>query len=196
MGCHLLSSHTMAFNPLMFSVFLMGACGAVCTPIEGPSLERLVHDTPGEPLISTTPIKPGRSGGAAESKGVDWTGVLTQSLGFLAIEHGFRYATEEGTRHPHRSFFGGYVVSTGGETATPFYVNYIGHPMQGSVAGFIFVQNDRKYRASEFGKNREYWKSRLRAAPFSWGTANSSRSGSSVKRASGTPRLCSRSTAV
>ena len=49
-----------------------------------------------------------------------------------------------------------------------FYVNYVGHPMEGSVSGFIWVQNDRAYRNVEFGKDRLYWKSRLRAAAYAW----------------------------
>lgn len=51
----------------------------------------------------------------------------------------------------------------------PFMVNYIGHPLQGSVASFIWVQNDaKKYRLAEFGKSRDYWKSRIRATAWSW----------------------------
>jgi hypothetical protein len=41
----------------------------------------------------------------AEPGGIDWSGLAVQSLGFLGIEHGFRWVVEEGTRHPHRSFF-------------------------------------------------------------------------------------------
>jgi hypothetical protein len=108
----------------------------------------------------------------AESGGVNWSALWVQSLGFLGIEHSFRWVTEEGTRHPHRSFFDGYVDSLNGlhgwSDGDPFYVNYVGHPMEGAVAGYLFVQNDRKYRAVEFGKNRQYWKSRLRAAAFAW----------------------------
>jgi opacity protein-like surface antigen len=40
--------------------------------------------------------------------------------------------------------------------------------MQGAVAGYIWVQNDPKYQRTEFGRNRAYWKSRLRAAAFAW----------------------------
>jgi hypothetical protein len=80
--------------------------------------------------------------------------------------------TEEGTRHTHRPFFQGYVDSVGNlhgwADGDPFIVNYVGHPMQGAVSGFIWIQNDRRYRDVEFGKNRDYWKSRLRAGAFSW----------------------------
>ena len=104
--------------------------------------------------------------------GVDWSQVGLQSLGFLTLEHGFRYLTEEGTRHPHVSFFKGYVNSLNGlhgwADGDPFLVSYVGHPMQGAVAGFIFAQNDRRFLTVEFGRNSRYWKSRLRAAAFSW----------------------------
>jgi hypothetical protein len=40
--------------------------------------------------------------------------------------------------------------------------------MQGAVSGFIFNQNDRAYRGIEFGANRDYWRSRLRATAFSY----------------------------
>jgi hypothetical protein len=107
-----------------------------------------------------------------ESKGVDWAGLALNSLEFLGLEHGFRYLTESATRHPHISFFRGYTQSLnnlhGWADGDPFYVNYVGHPIQGAASGFIFVQNDRSFRTAEFGRNRRYWKSRLRAAAFAW----------------------------
>ena len=108
----------------------------------------------------------------AKAKGVDWSALAVQSLTFLGIEHGFRWVTEDGTRHPHRPFFDGYVDSLnnlhGWADGDPFYVNYVGHPMQGAVTGFLWVQNDRSYRTVEFGKDRRYWKGRLRAGAFAW----------------------------
>ncbi len=50
----------------------------------------------------------------------------------------------------------------------PFYVNYVGHPMQGAVSGYIWTLNDPKYRNVRFGKDPEYWKSRLRAGAFAF----------------------------
>ena len=100
-------------------------------------------------------------------QGIDWTGLFTQSLNFLALEHGFRYLTEYGTRHPGTGTAKGYLESVGNlhgwSDGDPALVNYVGHPMQGSLAGYIWLQNDRKFRNVEFGNNRAYWKSRLRA---------------------------------
>jgi len=106
-------------------------------------------------------------------EGVDWNGLMQQSLRFLTIQHGFRLATEAGTRQGMRgAFFPTYAESIrslhGWADGDPFYVNYIGHPMMGAVAGRIFEQNDRRYRGVEFGRNRDYWKRQLRAAAFSF----------------------------
>ena len=49
-----------------------------------------------------------------------------------------------------------------------YYENYLGHPVQGSVSAYIWIHNDVKYRNVEFGKNPDYWKSRLRAYAYAW----------------------------
>ena len=106
-------------------------------------------------------------------EGVDWTGLFRASGRFLAIEHGFRLLTEPGTREGLKgSFIHNYASAVGGlhgwADGDEFYVNYVGHPMQGSVVGFLWVGNDVRYRRAEFGKSPVYWKSRLRAAGFAW----------------------------
>ncbi len=70
-------------------------------------------------------------------------------------------------------FFRDYMLSVGNmhgwSDGDPFMVNYVGHPLQGAVASFIWIQNDaQRYRLAEFGKNKDYWKSRLRATAWSW----------------------------
>ncbi len=106
-------------------------------------------------------------------EGVHWKPLLKQSSLFLGIQHGFRVGTEPGTRRGLKGpFLRGYANSVGSlhgwADGDPFYVNYVGHPMQGSTSGYIFAQNDPKYRWVEFGKSPEYWKSRLRATAFSF----------------------------
>jgi hypothetical protein len=103
---------------------------------------------------------------------VRWKSLILQSTQFLTIETAFRYATEPGTRSPHRPFFRGYLDSVtnlhGWADGNPFLDNYIGHPIQGAVSGFIWIQNDPRYRNVVFGRDPEYWKSRLRAGAFAW----------------------------
>ena len=111
-------------------------------------------------------------GAEPEPEPVRWKSLFKQSATFLVIENGFRYATEEATRHPHLPFFKGYVDSItnlhGWTDGNPFLDNYIGHPMQGAVSGFIWLQNDRQFRNVQFGRDPEYWRSRLRAGAYTW----------------------------
>jgi hypothetical protein len=127
-----------------------------------------------EPAILPAPVvRPSAESVPQESAArVDWKGLLRQSFTFLAVEEGFRIVTEPGARHTHKPFFKGYADSVanlhGWADGDPFLVNYVGHPMQGAVSGFIWIQNDRRYRMVEFGRNQDYWKSRLRAAAFAF----------------------------
>lgn len=110
---------------------------------------------------------------ANQEHGIAWSHLFASSLSFLAVEHTFRYATEYGTRDAfHTAFWPGYFDSVenlhGWADGDPFLVNYVGHPMQGAVAGFIWQHNDRAYKTVEFGKNSRYWKGKLRGAAFSY----------------------------
>ncbi|HEY7180963.1 MAG TPA: hypothetical protein VIC84_06075 [Blastocatellia bacterium] len=106
----------------------------------------------------------------------DWNAAFRQSMFFLAIEHTFRLATEDGTRADLKGpFFKDYFRAVrslrGWDDGDPFLVNYIGHPMAGSVSGFIQVNNDPKGVKEEVGLNKSYWRSRLKA--FGWSFAYS-----------------------
>jgi len=101
----------------------------------------------------------------------EWGSALRQSALFLGIQHGFRFATEPGTRAAMKGrFLHDYLESVKGMRGwgdgDPFIVNYVGHPFQGAVSGFIQVQNDPGYRRAEFGASRVYWKSKMRAMGF------------------------------
>ena len=129
--------------------------------------EAPIPDTPSNvsPAAATTQA-------GAPPAGVQWKSLFRQSARFLVLENAFRYITEPGTRNPGRPYFSGYLDAVGGlhgwSDGDPFYVNYVGHPMQGAVAGYIWTLNDTKYRYVHFGRDREYWKSRIRAAAFAW----------------------------
>ncbi len=122
------------------------------------------------------PLPPPSDGGVLRPRltepGVDWNGVIGQSVLLLSMEHAFRLGTEPGTCAASGSLFKGYAASVanlhGWADGDEFYVNYVGHPMQGGIAGFLWSQNDRRYRSAEFGKSRAYWKARLRAGAFAW----------------------------
>ena len=107
------------------------------------------------------------------ARGVDWHHLFRSSAAFLAFSHAFRCATEQGTRDAFGgSFLDGYGNSLGNmhgwADGDEFLVNYIGHPMEGAVTGYIWQHNDRAYRDVVFGKNARYWKAKLRGAAFSY----------------------------
>jgi hypothetical protein len=81
--------------------------------------------------------------------------------------------TEQGTREGlHNSVIGGYFKALGAmhgwSDGDGYYENYIGHPIQGAVSGYIWVQNDPRYRNVQFGADRDYWMSRLRAYGYAF----------------------------
>lgn len=129
---------------------------------------------PTDPAVKpTVRAKPAGAQIESEEQGIAWKGLLAQSGFFLGLQHAFRLGTEPGTRAGLKGpFFRGYADALGSlhgwADGDEFYVNYIGHPMQGAVAGFIFAHNDRAYRRVEFGKNRDYWLGRLRAGAYAY----------------------------
>ncbi len=94
-------------------------------------------------------------------------------LTFLTVENAYRWATEKYTREAtiHGQFFTGWGSAVGSlhgwGDGDEFLTNYIGHPMEGAVSGYIFSHNDPKYREEEFGENRAYWRGKTRAFVFS-----------------------------
>lgn len=108
-----------------------------------------------------------------KSQQFNWDGAMKQSAIFLGIQHAFRLATEEGTRADLKGpFFKDYLKALkslrGWDDGDPFIVNYIGHPMMGSVAGFIQVHNDPRGINEEVSLKKSYWVSRLKATAWSF----------------------------
>jgi hypothetical protein len=104
--------------------------------------------------------------------GADWQAAGAASARLLVVMHAFRWATEPGTRQGGFALGEPYLRSAaslhGWADGDPFYVNFVGHPMEGAVAGRIFSLNDPAYRRAEFGQSAAYWKGKLRAAAFAW----------------------------
>ncbi|MGH9938059.1 MAG: hypothetical protein ACREAM_17575 [Blastocatellia bacterium] len=109
---------------------------------------------------------------SSDSNRFRWDSALRQSLLFLLVEHGFRVATQPGTRAELKGpFFKDWFESVHNlrhwRDGDPFYVNYVGHPLQGAVSGFIQVQNDPRGIKLTPGLNRAYVRSRPRALGWS-----------------------------
>lgn len=99
--------------------------------------------------------------------GFHWAAALKQSLLFLGAQHGYAMTQAKTRRELRGPFFKDYFRSVrnlgGWDDGGRFFTNYISHPMEGSIAGFIQIQNDPKGIKQEFGKSRGYWTSRLKA---------------------------------
>lgn len=110
------------------------------------------------------------------SQDFKWEPALRQSFAFLALEHAVRLSheadTQAGLKGPFWRDYGRAVTSLHGwSDGDPFLINYVGHPFQGAVTGFIQVQNDPRFIREEFGSSSRYWQSRMRA--FAWSAAYS-----------------------
>src|SRR5437868_6486759 len=154
------------YKTARISIALLAVSATVCAQDDDDSFA----DSPSVPVLpATETLSPAA---APKQEGVQWKPLINSAFRLLAIEHIFRYSTEPGTRSPGRPFFRGYVNSVvalhGWADGDPFYVNYVGHPMQGAVSGYIWTLNDSRYRYVQFGRSAEYWKSRLRAGAFAW----------------------------
>src|ERR1700744_6158285 len=127
-------------------------------------------DSGSKPKPSTVPLPANAK--AQDEDGIRWGKLANDSMRFLAVMQGFRWATELQTRVGGAGVGQSYVNSIGNlhgwADGDPFYVNYVGHPMQGAVSGRLFLLNDGKYGRTELGDGAAYWKGRLRATAFAW----------------------------
>jgi hypothetical protein len=109
------------------------------------------------------------------SKKFHWRPAIEQTLMMLGIQHGYAVGIQEKTRRAlaNGNFFGDYWRSIrkieGWDDGNRFATNYIAHPMQGGLTGFIFVQNHDRARMQTFNDSKEYWNDRLKA--LIWSTA-------------------------
>ncbi|MBL8292622.1 MAG: hypothetical protein JNN08_12340 [Bryobacterales bacterium] len=106
-----------------------------------------------------------------QERGFAWRPALRQSAIFLGIQHGFRVGLQSGTREQLKGpFFRDWGRSvkgmSGWEDGDPPIANYVGHPLQGAVASYIYVQNAPDAAAREFSFTEPYWRSRLMATAW------------------------------
>lgn len=142
-------------------------------PSSSPSTPAITDPRPDLPA-------PDVSGPGSKSKmnspdrGFEWGNALVQSLLFLGIEHGVRFAFDPPTRRAlDGPFWNDYVNSLKSlktwHDNNSDLINYLGHPMQGAITGYIQIQNDPKGKRQSFGSSRGYWTSRMKAMAWSAG---------------------------
>jgi hypothetical protein len=104
-----------------------------------------------------------------------WKGLLLQSFAFDMLSNATRVITaDQDDRHLllNKPYWSDYWASLQQfnmhrwNDGDSIKVNYIGHPMEGAIAGYIEVQNDPRGRDLRISRGRPYWNSRFRA--FLW----------------------------
>lgn len=124
------------------------------------------------PTNSGAPINPQDSNAQKQSSAhFRWTPAFGEALLFTGIQHAFNITTEAGTRDAlNGRWFHDYIDSVselrGWSDGDKFMAPYVGHPIEGSVFGFIQRQNDPNYRLVQWGDGREYWVSMLRSMAY------------------------------
>ncbi len=104
-----------------------------------------------------------------------WGDAFKQSLLFLSVQHGYAFTqpkTRSALRGPFlKDYFRSVRSLHGWADGGRFFTNYVAHPMQGSLLGFIQVQNDPKGSRRRIG-DPGYWRSRMKALAWSaaWST--------------------------
>ncbi len=104
-----------------------------------------------------------------------WRPAINQSLMVLGVQHGYALVAQEKTRRAlaNGNFFTDYWRSVKGlhgwDDGNRFFTNYLAHPMQGALSGFIFIQNHDGAKKQKFGDSKQYWKDRFKT--FVWSTA-------------------------
>lgn len=132
------------------------------------------HDSPASGAAAKTPGKDVTP--KFHGDGFRWKPATEQALLFLAVQHGYAFTQPKTRRDLHGPFLRDYFRSVGNlskwDDGGRFFTNYVAHPMQGSLLGFIYVQNDPKGKSAPFGRSKAYWRSRLKAVAWSaaWST--------------------------
>ncbi|HKY03699.1 MAG TPA: hypothetical protein VJQ56_02350 [Blastocatellia bacterium] len=103
--------------------------------------------------------------------GFKWGSALKQYLLLLAVEHTFDLTQEKTRRELKGPFIKDYFRSVKGlggwDDGGKFFTNYIAHPMEGGIYGWIQIQNDPKGIKQQVGRSKGYWVSRMKAMAWS-----------------------------
>ena len=115
------------------------------------------------PNITVRPVQP-----ATPNYRVRWLLAINQSLLSTGIMHTFNIWTEPGTRdtlngHWFRNYTDSVSELRGWSDSDTFMAPYVGHPIEGAIFGFVFRQNDPRFRQVQWGDGRSYFISLLRS---------------------------------
>lgn len=146
------------------------------TFIEPSATSTLLIRHRGYNAVDQVGAKPAGDAKLTEDQSFNWSTAIKQSLFFLGVQHGYAMTQPKTRRDLKGPFFKDYIRSVkslhGWEDGGRFFTNYVAHPMQGSLLGFIQIQNDPKGMSLSFDNSSAYWRSRLKALAWSaaWST--------------------------
>jgi hypothetical protein len=129
-------------------------------------------DPPASNLPNSSGIRPNPQMPSNESTHFRWRPAFQESLLYTGIMHTFDIAFQPGTRdalngHWFRNYIDSVSELRGWSDGDTFMAPYAGHPIEGSIFGFIERQNDPYFRLVQCGDGREYWISLLRSMAYS-----------------------------
>jgi hypothetical protein len=92
---------------------------------------------------------------------------MLQGLFFLGIQHGVRMEQGKTRRELDGKFFKDWVDAVNGlqswDDGGKVFTNYVAHPVQGAITGYLWVHNDPKSKYLHFSRDRGYWVGRMKA---------------------------------
>jgi hypothetical protein len=151
--------------------------GATSAP---PGANGMMPAQSSQALAASAPDNGGNASAAvataapAEPQGFHWRQMLLESFTFLVIEQAYvvhddyRWVVSE-NGVPFNHYWRDYKqslsawVHSGWSDGDPNLYGYVGHPIQGALTSYIWIQNDPKSEKLEFSNTKAYWRSRLKA---------------------------------
>jgi len=135
----------------------------ICVTCSSPAFADEVTDPPVQPDASRQ--------FDANVTASPWKGAFKDSLRLLMIEHATRMAFQEKTR---RELPGPFFVDYARSLKIPhtwndgdsWPTNYVGHPIHGAAAGFIWLDHEAGAHDPRLGFSKDYWASRGRATAW------------------------------
>jgi hypothetical protein len=105
-----------------------------------------------------------------------WKGAFKDSLRLLTLEHATRITFQEKTRRElggpfFEDYFRSLKMPDTWNDGDRWPVNYVGHPIHGAAAGFIWLDNEDGSHNPKLGFSRDYWAGLGRAT--AWAAAYS-----------------------
>jgi hypothetical protein len=111
--------------------------------------------------------------GAQDQPGSPLLGTFAASVNLLLLEHGSRIAFQDKTRRALEGpFWQDYTrslrIPRRWEDGDAWWVNYIGHPIHGAAAGYLWIDHEPGAPA-DISLRRSYWAARARGAAWAAG---------------------------